>query len=131
MLLNIMHPVPDVLERPFVGDVVHQEDPLGASIIGCAKDAKTSRHASRIHRCDHLCSGDGANRADRMEPPAHQKSAGGDNARQAPSMLTAGDRPEALVTRGVPHLQLHPLVVQVYALDFEVDPADAVHARAA
>lgn len=122
MLLNVAHPIPDVVEGSLVRHIIHQQDAHGSSVVGCAKEDhrlqaglswriscpapwKLSRYRARRHRT------------------ANQQGSCCQFMVLSRCVPTASDCSEALLSCCVPYLKLDPLVVNKYFLDFEVNSA--------
>ena len=57
MCLDVLHPVPDVVERRLVCHVVHQQDTHGAPVVGCNTKRKWDTVLSKIEKCEQHRSG--------------------------------------------------------------------------
>ena len=106
VLLDVAHPVSDVVEGRLVRDIVHKQDPHGSSVVSCTGRAATGLLGSDTDQ----------------EETFLLQVIGAAIFRQG-AELTAGDGPEPLLACCVPYLKLDPLIVNEDFLYLEVNPA--------
>ncbi len=95
MLFNVPNPVADVVERFLISNIVHQQNTHSSSIVSW-REGERENDQTRGRRSGTLSS-------------------------QEKKRKTCRDGSEALLTSGIPNLQLNLLAFQLNSSDFEID----------
>ena len=98
VLVNVSHPLSDVVERLVVNHIVHEQNAHRAAVVRCRKKGTRRGEYFALH-------------------------SGKSTPRHVCNCRTLCDGPEALLPRRIPDLQFDFLSVQVDGANFEVNPA--------